>query len=196
MSVDPGQRHNVAAEHPDLVARLRQGYEEWWQTVSRQFDETIPIPVGEKAGEATLLNSHDWRNDPVLCAWNQSLVRQGLEANGYWEVEVAESGRYRFELRRWPRLEDRAISEGIPGEPVSYHDIKDGYGGGRAIPLTQARIRVADYTETVQIGPEDNAVVFEADLEAGEAQLQTYLSTVDGLTIGAYYVYVERLAES
>ena len=190
---DPGQRHDVAAQHPDVVARLRKGYEQWWTLVSRQFDGAIPITIGQNQGETALLNSHDWRNDPVECAWNQSQVRAGLECNGYWEIDVAVSGRYRFELRRWPREENRSIVAGIPGSLVDYGDIKDGYGGGRAIPVVEARLRVADLDASQPVGPQDAAVCFVANLNAGETLLQTYLTTADDVTIGAYYVYVERL---
>jgi arylsulfatase A-like enzyme len=193
IQADPGQRHDVAAERTDVVAELREGYERWWAVVSQQFGGTIPIPIGQDASEAVLLNSHDWRNDPVLCAWNQSLVRAGLECNGYWEIDVAVSGRYRFELRRWPRLEDRAIAEGIPGELIAYRDIKHGYGGGRAIPLIHAKIEVAGYEQARPIAPGDKYVAFTVDLNAGETLLQTYLSDEDRNAIGAYYVYVERL---
>jgi hypothetical protein len=193
MDVDPGQRQDVAARHPEVVAELRAGYEAWWNKVSEQFDGTIPIPIGGNGGEAVLLNSHDWRNDPVACAWNQSLVRAGMECNGYWEIDVLESGRYRFELRRWPRLEDRPIVEGIPGEVVDYYHLREGYGGGRAIPLVSARLRVADVDETQPIAPEDKYAAFTVDLQAGETLAQTYLYDAEGRDIGAYYVYVERV---
>ena len=83
---DPEQRYDIAAQHPDVVAELREGYEKWWNKVSQQFDGTIPITIGAKESEAVLLNSHDWRNDPVVCTWNQSLVRGGLQCNGHWEA--------------------------------------------------------------------------------------------------------------
>lgn len=193
LRADPGQRHDVAAEHPEVVARLRAGYEAWWDKVSRQFDGTIPIPVGSEEAAMVRLNAHDWRNDPVLCAWNQSQVRAGLACNGYWEIDVVASGRYRFELRRWPVEEDRAMVEGIPGEVVRYHDLRDSYGGGRAIPLVKARIEVAGREEARPIAPEDKGIAFEMDLPAGEARLQTYLSDAEGQSIGAYYVYVTRV---
>jgi hypothetical protein len=195
MLTDPGQRQDVASEHPEAVAALREGYEAWWDKVSQQFDSTIPITIGTDQVGSVLLNSHDWRNDPVACAWNQSLVRAGLECNGFWEIEVAASGHYRFELRRWPREEGRPIVEGIPGELVSYRDIKTGYGGGRAIPLVTARIQVAGYEDTRCIAADDKSIVFTFDLDAGETRLQTYLSDADGNTIGAYYVYVQRLPQ-
>jgi arylsulfatase A-like enzyme len=194
MAVDPGQRHDVAAEYPEIVAALRAGYERWWTKVSRQFKGTIPITIGQNPAETVLLNSHDWRNDPVECAWNQAQVRAGLECNGFWEIDVAVAGRYRFELRRWPRLEDRTMTDGIPGEPVPYPRIKDGYGGGRALPLIAARLHVANHREMRPIGAADKCVAFTVDLEAGETRLRTFLYDASGNDIGAYYVYVERLS--
>lgn len=192
IKADPEQRHDVARKYPEVVARLREGYERWWAKVSRQFDDTIPITIGHKKGETVRLTAHDWRNDPVECAWNQALIRAGLECNGYWEIEVATPGNYRFELRRWPREEDRPIVAGIPGEWVPFHDIQHGYGGGRALPLVKARIRVADYEETKPIGPEDRYVAFTVRLRAGETPLQTYFYDAQGRNVGAYYVYVEQ----
>ncbi|MDF1515321.1 MAG: sulfatase-like hydrolase/transferase, partial [Anaerolineae bacterium] len=192
---DPGQRHDLAAAHPDVVSRLREGYVQWWQKVSQQFDGTIPIPVGQNAAEPVLLNAHDWRNDPVLCAWNQSLVREGLVCNGYWEIDVQVTARYHVELRRWPREEDREITKGIPGHLIAYRDIKYGYGGGRALDLDTARLSAGDSTYIQPIKPTDKAIVFSVDLVAGETQLQTYLYDASGHDIGAYYVYVQRLSE-
>jgi hypothetical protein len=143
---------------------------------------------------SVLLNAHDWRSDPVECAWNQSQVRSGLECNGYWEIEVPIAGRYRFELRRWPREEDRAIVAGMPGEVVPYYRLRDSYGGGRAIHLTRARIRVADCEQSGPIASGDKAVVFTVDLNAGETRLQTWLSDEGGTSIGAYYVYVDQVS--
>jgi arylsulfatase A-like enzyme len=191
---DPEQSHDISGEHPDSLTQLRDGYEKWWEIVSRQFDTTIPIPIGQHIGETVLLNSHDWRNDPVECAWNQSLIRAGMECNGYWEVNVAAAGGYHIELRRWPREAGLPITKGIPGELKPYHtEIKDGYGGGRAIPFVQARLTIGQSDVSQNIAADDECVRFEIELTSGETRLQTYLSTAIGNTIGAYYVYVERV---
>ena len=192
--VDPEQRHDLAVECPEVVAQLREGYEAWWDKVSQQFESTIPITVGRAAGETVLLTTHDWRNDPVVCAWNQSSIRAGLVCNGHWEVDVAQSGRYRFELRRWPREEALAIAAGIAGPLKPFTSaIKDGWGGGLAMPLTAARIRVGGQVLHAPIAVEAEAAVFELDLVAGETRLQTTLCSDEGTEVGAYYVYVELL---
>lgn len=195
MHLDPEQRNDVAASYPNVVEMLREGYEQWWCKVSQQFDGTIPIPVGQNDHETVLLNSHDWRNDPVLCAWNQSLIREGLACNGYWEIDILASARYHVELRRWPREEARALTDGIPGALVAYSDIKYGYGGGRALRLTTAKLSVGNKDYTQAITPTDPCIVFTVDMEAGETQLQTYMYDESGQAIGAYYVYVERLPD-
>jgi arylsulfatase B len=195
---DPEQRHDVAADYPEVVARLKEGYESWWAKVSAQFDTTVPITLGREAGAVERLTTHDWRNDPVACAWNQAQIRAGMRCNGYWEIDVAEPGRYRFELRRWPREEERGIAAGIPGPLKPFRaEIKEGWGGGRALPLVRAAIRVSgdcgDREASKPIEADDAGVVFHLDLKAGEGRLQTYLHDPGGNAIGAYYVYAERL---
>ncbi len=34
IKADPGQRRDVSAEHPEVVARLRDAHERWWDEVS------------------------------------------------------------------------------------------------------------------------------------------------------------------
>lgn len=192
--VDPEQRHDVAEAHPDVVAALREGYERWWEKVSVQFDSDIPIMLGAEVGATERLTTHDWRNDPVVCAWNQSDVRAGLICNGYWEVDFAAPGQYRFELRRWPREEDLEMVAGIAGPLKPFTaEIKDGWGGGRALPLTSARLRVGDREAQRDIDADDKSVIFELELQAGETQLQSYLTDAEGLELGAYFVYVTRV---
>ena len=192
MENDPSQEKDVAAEHPEVVDRLRRAYEAWWEKVSRQFDGTVPLVLGAAEAPATMLNAHDWRNPEAECAWNQTQVRAGLACNGYWEVEVARPGTYRIELRRWPKEEDRPIREGIEGALVGYNAIGDGYGGGRALAVEEAVLEVAGQTFSSPVGEADKGVVFRAALDAGETVLLSRFTTAGGEEVGAYYVYVER----
>jgi arylsulfatase A-like enzyme len=181
---DPGQRSDVAAEHPDVVAELRTHYEAWWDLVSATFDQPCPIVIGSDREQVPVLTGHDWHGDQ--CPWNQGLIRQGLDCNGYWIIEAAEPGEYVFELRRWPREEDRAITEGIEGE------ITDWYHGGNALDLQIARIRIGDQEQQAPIPPGAKGVEFTFALDAGVTRMQTYLEGPEGLSLGAYYVYVQR----
>ena len=214
---DPEQRTDVSEVHADVVSALRLAYEGWWQKVSGQFGEDIPIAIGGPGAMRLRLNTHDWRNEDCECAWNQSLVRQGLICNGHWEVEVVEAGTYRFELRRWPVEEDAPIAGGLAGgEPTPFGKIsirapgevsgkekgadaepslKDRvvWGGGAALPVRRARIAIGSEEARKEIDPEDDAARFTLTLPVGGTHLQTWFEMEDGQDLGAYYVYVEQL---
>jgi len=185
IQADPEQRSDLAKDHPNVVQELREHYEEWWNIVSATFDDPCPIVIGSEREKISRITTHDWHGEQ--CAWNQGQIRQGLECNGYWIVQVAEPGEYEFELRRWPREEDKAMTEGIPGE------ITDWYHGGRAIDFRKALIRIEDQEQEKDIEPEAKGVRFTFSLKAGITCLQTSLTDADGVSIGAYYVYAKRL---
>ena len=213
---DPEQRQDVSAAHPDTVSELRLAYDSWWKKVSRQFDEDIPIAIGGPGAGQLRLNTHDWRNEDCECAWNQSLVRQGLICNGHWEVEVVEAGRYGFTLRRWPEEEGAGIRAGLAGgelkafrdiaiQPVAEGQPGEGgngqlslkeripWGGGVALPVHRARIAIAGEEASGEVAHEHVGARFELSLPAGLTHLQTWFETEDGHELGAYYVYVEWL---
>jgi hypothetical protein len=185
IQIDPEQRNDVAAEHPDVVEELRGHYEAWWELVSPRFDEDCPIVLGTENEKVSVLTSHDWHGEQH--AWNQGQVRQGLVCNGYWAIEIAEDGEYAFELRRWAKEEDKPMTSGIPSKII------DWYHGGEALNLKTARIQVGDQEAIQTINPDAEGVTFAFRLKAGDARLQTFLTDDAGVSIGAYYVYVSAL---
>jgi len=197
MDVDPGQRTDVAASHPEVVAELRDEYEKWWEIVSEQFEEDIPISLGADPARETLLTCHDWRNEDCDCPWNQGHIRSGHEANGHWEIEVEKDGDYLIELRRWPREGERHLTAGIEGDDIEWQRdlIPENswglYTGGRALPVTQARLRIGDQEFTKAIEPDDVCATFQVSLPKGQTHLQSWLTDGEGLTVGAYYIYVK-----
>ncbi|MDE0198870.1 MAG: arylsulfatase [Caldilineaceae bacterium] len=216
---DPEQRRDVAAAHPHVVSELRLAYEAWWEKVSHQFGDDIPIAIGGPEARKLRLNTHDWRNEDCECAWNQSLVRQGLICNGHWEVEVVEAGSYSFTLRRWPEEEGAAVRAGLEGgEPKAFRDIAiqpvvEGlaeresqggepslkerilWGGGVALPVYRARISIAGEEASAKVSHDELGANFTLSLPAGPAHLQTWFETEDGDELGAYYVYVVQLGQ-
>ena len=184
IGADGEQRKDIAGEHADVVADLRAHYERWWETVSVKFDDDPAIVLGSDAEAVSVLTGHDWHGEQ--CPWSHGHIRRGLVCNGYWVVDVAEEGDYDVELRRWPREDDRAMTEGLPGE------VTDWYHGGRAIPLRAARIRVGDREAAGPVESGAKGVTLRLRLPAGPAHLQTWLTDADGVEIGAYYVYVRR----
>jgi arylsulfatase A-like enzyme len=91
IEADPAESKDVAASHPDIVARLRKETEEWFRDVSATRGGYAPprIYIGTAHENPVLLTRQDWRGD-----------RGGWEADsiGHWEVDVREKGRYAIKL--------------------------------------------------------------------------------------------------
>ena len=195
MESDSGQTRNVAEAFPEVVGQLQKEYELWWERVTRDALTEIPITIGDPAVLNLVVNSHDWRNLDCECVWNQNQVRAGLRYNGYWELHVSASGRYSFELRRWPREENRGLSAGIPGKALTLSEMTfdSGYGGGEAIEIDLARIKVGTQSAETSVRHDAKGVAFEFELENGPLHLQTFLVPRSGAQLGAYYVYISKL---
>jgi arylsulfatase A-like enzyme len=189
LQLDPEQRTDVATQFPHVVEQLRFDYEVWWNLVSRQFDEEIPISIGSEHELVTNITSHDWRGDVGDCAWNQGDIRAGKICNSYVELHIETDGRYAFELRRWPLEEDRDIMGGIDGV------LQGWYSGGVAIAVTKATLKIRDIEVTSEVADDDKYITFTLELGAGPAHLQTYLEDDEGNIRGAYYVYVRKLVD-
>jgi hypothetical protein len=175
MQSDPGQQRDIAKKRPGTVARLTHAYEGWWRSVGRRFDEYCRIVIGSEHENPTRLNCHDWHGPRI--PWNQPHIRSGMIANGFWALDVARPGKYRFYLRRWPREQDTPIREGL-------YDV------------VQARLTIGDLEVTRPVGVRQAEVCIPVELEAGPAELRTWFlggkrTVANGC--GAYYVYAERL---
>ena len=82
VDADPGQRANVAGEHPEVVARLRDAYDGWWTSLEPGFDGYVRIGLGGPESP-TVLMSHDWHTEDRGVPWHQDHVRRGYVSNGY-----------------------------------------------------------------------------------------------------------------
>ncbi len=190
---DPGQQHDVAAEHPDVVARLMQAYEAWWDDISTRFDDYARVVVGSDAQPKTVLTCQQWHGERI--PYSQQMVRQAMDAEGFWDLEVARPGRYRIALRRWPEELDVAIRDIVPPPELDpkKHAISAGYRApsGR-IDAVRARLAIGDFDETRPVGAHDREVVFEVDLPKGPVDLHAWFYDGAGKRWGVYYVVIER----
>jgi arylsulfatase B len=194
IGTDPGQRNDVAAGHPDVVAELTAAYEAWWSDISGRFDEYCPTVVGSPQQPRTVLTCQDWHGEVI--PYNQQHVRAAVEANGFWDLEVAAAGEYEITLRRWPEELDLPIDSVLPPaeRDPRKHDVaqqRDGLPSG-AIPAQTARLKVGDFDQTVPVEAGAKCISFRVKLPAGPVHLQTWLTDGSGTSWGAYYVYVER----
>lgn len=209
IETDPGQHRDVAAEHPQIVEELRAGYEAWWELCKSQYRLETPLHIGSEDAVEVCLCSHDWRVDDLCDSsahpWSQRHIREGLASNGRWEVIVCRSGRYRFELRRWPREAGHALGAGIEGDDIEWRRdaVQPGYenlySGGVSLPLREAFIEIGGMEDSKPIDPQNPSVDFEINLDAGPTQLYTWFwdghPQIDTSLRGAYYVYASFLGD-
>ena len=207
---DLSQTTDVSKDYPLVVEKLRKDYEKWWDLVSENAQDDIPINIGGTEEEIRLC-SHDWRKigqeiitDPYsgevkdYIAVNQSDIRNGYGEKGYWEVEVTNEGKYDIELRRWPKEEDKAITAGIKESDEGWRsDIileqyRDSYSGGVALDLDKAHVIIGEIHETVSFDENHKKASFILELKKGKYNLEAWFSNEKGFEKGAYFVYINK----
>lgn len=195
---DPSQKTNVIADHPEVVARMKTFYEDWWTELEPTFGDPARIKIGHPAENPSRLTGHDWITTG-LAPWNQAHIRKGdnkPENTGFWYLEVVEAGEYEIELRRWPDEGDVAavpLSGGVePGAPVPGSQAFR-TNVGVAIPITEAHLEIGGSKQSTEVSAEDTNVKFKVSLEAGPAELAATFTTDEGEIWGAYYAYVKKL---
>jgi len=164
---DPSQTFNIGPERPRKVDKLRFDYQEWYKDVSKRFGEYCPIVIGSPKQDPMQLTCLDWHGATI--PWHQQHIIARLKANGFWALEVARPGRYRFTLRERPAVARYALHRGA------------------------ARIKIGGQMLSKKIPQGVTGVSFEMNLPAGATKLETWLADPDGTIRGAYYVEVRYL---
>ncbi|HCC70130.1 MAG TPA: N-acetylgalactosamine-4-sulfatase [Bacteroidales bacterium] len=205
MKTDPGQRLNVAARYPEKVKEMKALYEEWFKDVFSDFETRSYIHIGSEKARSMVLSSHDWmgvvkpdgtrslnRVGEETPPYAHSIIRRGALINGYWDIKVVRDGKYKIELARWPKEAGGNITEGIPASTVPIPGGQP-FGEGKALNIKNARLKIQDFDNTVPVTEEMKTAEFTVDLKSGKTKLRTWFTGDDGLSLGAYYVYITML---
>jgi arylsulfatase A-like enzyme len=169
ISTDPGQENDLIAAYPEIANRLSNEYESLWEDLSQRFGETTPLYIGAKQENPVVLNAHDWMIDEHP-PWNQPHILNRPVQNGPWRVKVAESGKYQFVLRERPEVANFPLT------------------------ATGARLRIGNQVdERLDVTPGATGVYFDCELQAGDTDVQTWLTEDDGTAHGAFFVEVTRI---
>ncbi len=205
---DPGQRNDVSADNPGVVAELRTRYEKLWEELSVK-DSVYERPIiGSKVEPVTQLFGQDWAplpsDCPYGCPWDQKMhILTSARCRGYWPIEVETGGTYRISLRRWPEELDlgvRASYEGnndydvwMPGNDKKPVPVK--MGQGKAINIRKAGVRIGELFLEQNVTDADKEITFTTPLIEGNAELFAWFETGEGRDFGAYYVEIELINE-
>ena len=193
IQLDSSQQKNISDQQPTVVKELREAYENWWEDVSKHFDEYCEIVIGSDHENPVCLTQHDLHGPGV--SWSQLQVMRGTVSNGFWAVEIERGGMYEFTLYRWPIEANQPITSAA--NPVKSHpDVQSPFPPGKAIEAREARLIISDLDTSQPIPPDATAVTFKVNLRAGKTRLQALFINNKGESLSVYYVYVKRLPTS
>jgi arylsulfatase len=187
---DRAQKTDVSTQFPDVAAKMKAFYDDWWNKLDPALFQPIPMIIGSAAQNPVLLTCIDWWE--VDCD-NINFVSNGTGGprGGSWTVQVEAKGNYRIELRRWPFHTNKSIgSEGpratIHGRPLTQ--------AVKKMPAYHAVFEINGKEQSVSVKPEDVGAVFQVSLDKGMSKLQGWFRDAEKKDLcGAYYALVTRL---
>ena len=184
---DPLQENDVAAQHPEVVAKMRAHLDQWWDGVKGEVFEPQRVIIGSANENPMLVSACEWLD---VFVDQQIQTRYGPKKNGVWHLTVAEAGTYEFELRRWPEESGFSLRQGIPETKVT-----DGtFVEGVSFPIHAARLKVGSEEKEINISENDVSANFTFDLAEGDIEIQSWFNDDKGAPIlGAYYMYVNKI---
>jgi arylsulfatase A-like enzyme len=165
---DPGQRHDIAGQHPDIVKDLYGRYQVWWEDISDALDKYAEIHIGAEQENPVRLNSHD------------AFSRQG---ENIWVVNVQRDGKYEITLNRWPEESGKRIVENRDGD--------------QDLPVEYARLKVGNIDLTEPVTSDITNKTFVVSLKSGTTCLHTSFVLKDnGQKLPALRVNIEYMGDA
>jgi arylsulfatase B len=187
---DRGQTTDVATRFPDIVARMKAYYEDWWARLDPALNSPIPMLIGTKFQNPVLLTSIDWWE---VDADNINFVSQGVGGprGGIWNIQVESAGKYRIELRRWPFHTNKPIGSEGPRATITGRPLTHKY---KLIPAQEAVLSVNGAEQHVALTAESVGATFEVQLAKGIGQLHGWFRDAKGIDLcGAYYALLTKI---
>ena len=189
LATDPGQQRDVSAKQPEIVAKLRAAYAQWWKDVEPWTTKRSAIIVGDDHENPSTLVPSTQYNQKGL---SPAMMRAGTYTMDQWFIQVARDGNYEIALRRWPEEAKAAISGTVPAwdSVLGHHPLP----AGKAFPIVKARLAVGEFKGEKEVAQTDTVAVFKVSLKQGQTMLRgTFLDDQGKEICGAYYASVRRL---
>lgn len=182
--VDRETKNDLTTEGFALLPELVETYIAWWDEIVVGSETYPAFTIDDRFEDEITLFAHSWIGQDAS-PWNQSHVVNAGKGSRKQSIRFARTGKYRFELRRWPREDGGAICSS--GTLVQ----------GVAINVEKASIEIEGVgASTRLIEPDDLEAVFEFDVDSTEPTTITtaFLDSQNEVLAGAYYVYVRKIA--
>lgn len=193
MTKDRAQEVNVIDAHPEIAARLAEGYEGWWQSfLDEGVDERVAyIKVGSDFENPTRISAHDMSVGRYCSAWHQDGATVPTRGSGKWNIQFVEDGEYTISICRFPRESGLAVNAKYPAQEdaIEYdrrapESVKDDF--------VEAYLFLASISKTLEIKEGATEVTFTGKIPAGKYDMEAQLIDAAGIAYPAYTVYIEK----
>jgi len=175
---DRAQKNNIAEKHPEIIKELEIKLEEYLQNNAQDREVPVRFILGDEDHKKISLTTQDlWGKS----AFSQGHVRDLAKGSGPWKVNFMQSGKYRFTLSRFPLYTKLPFNEKVKGKK------------SKEFTANLAKITIDNKNYETEVVETDTHVSFEIDVKKGEADLETWILSVEGITIPSYYVDVELI---
>ncbi|GIZ09783.1 arylsulfatase [Flavobacterium sp. UMI-01] len=195
VSKDPGQNNNIAAQFPDVVAKMRGYYEEWWSSVSTEFNIFPEIIVGSDKQNPVEITCHDEHVHDSTIPWNQDYIREGKlnPIGGEFTLNFDRDGVYEIEVSRWPFESGLKINEGVAGRKATTYT--DEISEGKAMNFKSAVLKIGAWKEEKPVSADAKSVLFKGNFTKGKTAMSSWFIDGDKKEIGTFYFKITRIGD-
>ncbi|MFB9057316.1 arylsulfatase [Mariniflexile ostreae] len=194
IATDPGQNNDLATQFPETVTKMRGYYEEWWRSVSTEFNQFPVIIVGSEKENPIILTCHDVHVHDSTIPWNQDYVREAKlnPIGGEFTLEFERDGIYEIEVSRWPFESGLKINEGVAGRKATTY--VEAISEGKAMDFKKAVVKIGGWKEEKLVQAEDQSVKFKGNFTKGKTAMSSWFIDNDNNEIGAFYFKLTRIS--
>lgn len=185
---DPGETIDLSAKHEKVADLMREAYLDWWESVIEDIKHVQPFLLGGEDNRSIHLTCMDWHpslsideslpnwlwQQSTLAVWaSGKMVDDTDGAVGGWLIDVAESGRYHFTLRKLPSAA----------------------GELGAFDAGEWRLAGCQFAVVHAVSAGDKRIDFEAEIKAGPLFLEFLIDgqRQEGRPIGAYFCRITQI---
>ncbi len=189
LNSDFAQTNDIYSENVLLANELTLFYEDWYDSRVDYAMKYSPIYIDPNS--ETSITCHAWHDCYEMC-FSQEHIRKGVDGNGFFALKVLEDGEYICELRRYPREADLAINASCEGENPT-EKVPGGKSVGKVYEVKSASVQILGKRYETAVSSGEKAAVLKVEMPVGEYNLRTRFLMEDLTSIGAYYVYINKV---
>ncbi|QXP63052.1 arylsulfatase [Polaribacter sp. HaHaR_3_91] len=192
---DPGQENDIAKLFPEKVEKMRGFYNEWWSSVSTEFNQFPEIILGSDNQNPIELTCHDTHIHESHLPWNQNYIRDGKKnpKGGFFTVNFEHSGSYKIEISRWPFEAGLAINDAVAGREGTLST--EAINEGNAMTFKSGVVKIGAWEQKSPIAKGAKSLAFTGNFTKGKTDMSAWFVTDKNVDWGAYYIKVTRISK-